>query len=73
MEIGISTVGWVLVALYAVGTVLWIWMIVECAIKEPGEGIDKTVWILCIVMSHMIGALIYFFVRRPKRIEQFGR
>lgn len=73
MEIGISTVGWVLVALYAVGTILWLWMIVDCAIKEPDEGIDKTVWILFIVMSHMIGALIYFFVRRPKRIKQFGR
>ncbi len=72
MEIGISTAGWFLVALYAAGTIFWIWMIVDCAIKEPG-GIDKTFWILWLVMSHVIGALMYLLVRRPKRIKQFGR
>ena len=54
------------------GTILWIWMIVDCATKEPSEGNDKLVWILIIVLTHWIGALIYLLVRRPKRIEQFG-
>jgi hypothetical protein len=25
-----------------------------------------------IVFAHMIGALIYYFVRRPQRIAQYG-
>jgi hypothetical protein len=54
------------------GTILWIWMIVDCATKEPSEGNDKLVWILIIVLTHWIGALIYLLVRRPKRIEQYG-
>ena len=54
------------------GTILWIWMIVDCATKEPSEGNDKLIWILIIVLTHWIGALIYLLVRRPKRIEQFG-
>ena len=54
------------------GTVLWIWMIVDCATKEPSEGNDKLIWILVIVLTHWIGALIYLLVRRPKRIEQLG-
>jgi len=54
------------------GTVLWIWMIVDCATKEPSEGNDKLVWMLVIVLAGLIGALIYLFARRPKRIEQFG-
>ena len=54
------------------GTILWIWMIVDCATKEPSEGNEKLVWILIIVLTHWIGALIYLLVRRPKRIEQFG-
>ena len=54
------------------GTILWIWMIVDCATKEPSEGNDKLIWILIIVLTHWIGALIYMLVRRPKRIEQLG-
>lgn len=73
METGMSMFGWILVAAYGAGTILWIWAIVDCATKEPGEGIEKTIWILCIVMSHAIGALLYLFIRRPKRIERFGR
>ena len=54
------------------GTIFWIWMIVECATKEPNQGNDKIVWILIIVLAHWIGALIYFFVRRPQRIARYG-
>ncbi|MBN2217130.1 MAG: PLDc_N domain-containing protein [Pirellulales bacterium] len=55
------------------GTVFWIWMLVDCATKEPSEGNDKIVWILVIALTHWLGALIYYVVRRPKRIEQHGR
>ena len=52
------------------GTILWIWMIVDCATKEKSEGNDKLIWILIIVLTHWIGALIYLLVRRPKRIQE---
>ncbi len=52
------------------GTVFWIWMLVECLTKERSEGNDKVVWIIVIVFTQAIGALIYFFVRRPKRIKE---
>jgi len=55
-------------ALALAGTVFWILMIIECATKEPSEGNDKLVWILIIIFTHWIGALIYYFVRRPQRI-----
>jgi Phospholipase_D-nuclease N-terminal len=54
------------------GTIFWIWMIVECATKEPNQGNDKIIWVLVIIFTHWIGALIYYFVRRPQRIAQFG-
>ena len=54
------------------GTILWIWMIVDCATNEPSEGNDKLIWILIIVLTHWIGALIYLLVRRPKRVQQYG-
>jgi hypothetical protein len=53
--------------------VFWIWMIIDCATREPAEGNERLIWILIIVLAHWIGALIYFFVRRPKRIELYGR
>jgi hypothetical protein len=51
----------------------WIWMMIDCAVNEPSEGNDKIVWMLVIILTNWIGALIYFFVRRPTRIRRAGR
>jgi hypothetical protein len=53
-------------------TVFWIWMLVDCATKERSEGNDKLVWILVIALTHWLGALIYFFARRPQRQRELG-
>ena len=50
----------------------WIWMLVDCATKEPSAGNEKIIWILVIIFTHWIGALIYFLVRRPQRKKEFG-
>jgi hypothetical protein len=42
-------------------------MLVDCATKESDEGNTKIVWILIIVFTHIIGAVVYYFVRRPQR------
>ena len=52
------------------GTILWIWMIIDCATEETSGGNAKLIWLLIIVLTHCIGALIYLLVRRPKRIQQ---
>jgi hypothetical protein len=52
--------------------IFWIWMIVDCVTKEPTEGNNKLIWILVIVLVGWIGALIYYFARRPQRIAQTG-
>lgn len=54
------------------GTIFWVWMLIDCATKEPSEGSDKIVWLLVILFTHLIGALIYFFVRRPQRMQLYG-
>jgi membrane-associated phospholipid phosphatase len=56
-----------------VGTAFWIWMMIDCATKEPSEGNDRLVWIIIVVFTHFIGAAIYFLVRRPQRIAQLGK
>ncbi|HPA47395.1 MAG TPA: PLDc N-terminal domain-containing protein [bacterium] len=62
-----------LILLFVGSLVFWIWMIIDCAMNEPSEGNDKIIWILIIVLVQIIGALIYFFVRRPRRMELYGR
>ena len=51
----------------------WIWALVDCVSKEPAKGNEKIIWVLIIVLLSWLGALIYFFVRRPQRIKQFGQ
>ncbi len=55
-----------------VGTAFWIWMLIDCATKETDRDNTKLVWILIIIFTHWIGALIYLLVRRPKRIAELG-
>jgi len=50
----------------------WIWMLIDCATKESSQGNDKVIWILVIIFTHWLGALIYFLVRRPERKRQLG-
>lgn len=54
------------------GSIFWIWMIVDCATNEPAQSNDKIVWILVIVFTHFVGAAIYYFVRRPERKRIVG-
>ena len=67
------TINWfrVIVAVFAglgiLGTIFWLWMLVDCATEEPDEGNNKVVWSLIIAFTHLIGAALYFFVRRPRR------
>jgi hypothetical protein len=59
-------------AVGVLGTIFWIWMLVDCATKEPSTGNDKIVWVVIIALTHLLGAAIYFFVRRPQRIAETG-
>jgi heme/copper-type cytochrome/quinol oxidase subunit 2 len=48
-------------------------MLIDCATKEPSEGNDKLIWIIIIVFTHVLGALVYFVIRRPTRIQEYGK
>jgi len=52
-------------------TVFWIWMLVECIMKEP-EGNERIAWAVVITITHLVGAVVYFLVRRPKRMQAAG-
>jgi len=49
------------------GFIFWVWMLADCAANEPDEGNTKIVWVIIIIFANIVGAAIYFFVRRPQR------
>ena len=61
------------IALGVAAFIFWVWALVDCIRNEPAEGNDKLIWVLVILLLHGIGALIYFFARRPERIRRFGK
>jgi Na+-driven multidrug efflux pump len=50
----------------------WLWMLIDCATNEPETGNNKVVWIIIIVFAHIIGAILYWIVRRGQRIGETG-
>jgi len=54
-------------------TVFWVWMLVDCLTKESSEGNDKLVWAAVIFFLSGLGAILYYFIRRPQRIDELGR
>ncbi|ADI73288.1 hypothetical protein Metev_0364 [Methanohalobium evestigatum Z-7303] len=63
----------VLIAIiFALLFAFWLWVLVDCATREPSQDNDKLVWVIIIVFTHFIGALLYYFIRRPKRKAEFG-
>jgi len=64
---------YLLIAAIAIGAVVfWIWMLIDCLTNESSDGNDKLAWTVVIVVLTWIGALIYYFVRRPMRMREFG-
>ena len=44
----------------------WIWMLIHAITNKGLTDVEKIVWVLVVLFLHFIGALIYFFVGRPK-------
>lgn len=60
-----------LAILLAIGVfAFWVWMLVDCAQapEPPGDTNHRLVWILILVFTGWLGAILYFFiVRQPRR------
>ncbi len=59
--------------LLVAGTIIWIWALVDCLRHESSQGNDKLIWVLIIVLTHWIGGLLYFVIRRPQRMRDQGK
>ena len=73
-EIGGTEITLILLALLVAvgGSIFWVWMLVECITREPRDSNDRIVWAVVIAITHLLGAVLYFLVRRPKRMQTAG-
>ena len=49
-----------------IASLFWLWMLIDALMNEPTTN-EKILWFLVIFFLHLLGALIYFFVRRRGR------
>ena len=45
------------------GTILWIFALVDLLTKSRLDGTEKIVWLLVIIFLHWLGALLYFIIK----------
>jgi uncharacterized RDD family membrane protein YckC len=53
-------------------TAFTVWMIIDCATKEPKQGNERLIWIIIMVFVPYFGAIAYYVFRRPQRIRAYG-
>ncbi len=56
------------VAVVIAAFIFWVSVLADCLLNEPSDGMGKLVWVLAIVLTFVIGAAIYHFGRRPRRL-----
>ena len=71
-EVVLLSVALLLVPIGLAAMAFWIWMLVH-AIQNKGltDG-EKIGWVLAIALVHFLGALLYFFIGRPKAKQIFA-
>lgn len=64
---GVLFVFWLfIIALSLAATVFWIAELIDACRREFPDPNTKIIWILVLIFSHGIGALVYFFVGKPQ-------
>ncbi|WP_197528668.1 PLDc N-terminal domain-containing protein [Aeoliella mucimassa] len=71
MAIGLPCI-LIFVFLAIAANIFWLWMFIECLVKEPSDTNDKILWALVIFFGHLLGAVLYLVVRRHERIAMYG-
>ena len=54
------------------GTAFWVWTLIEVVTKEPEGAPEKTTWLLVVILAGVVGAILYWVIRRPKRVGRTG-
>jgi hypothetical protein len=53
-----------------VATVFWVWMLVDCIMNKRISDTQKIAWIIGMIFTHLLGALLYLFLGRSPQNAQ---
>ena len=57
-----------ILALFGIAAlVFWIWMLIDCMRREPPESLEKLTWALVVLLGSIVGALVYYVIRKLPR------
>ena len=45
----------------------WLWMLIDCATHETAQDSQKVVWVLIVIFVPLLGALLYYLIRKMPR------
>ena len=62
-----------LIAPLVVGLGFWLFALFECLVREPASEPIRIKWILIVLFGNVLGAAAYLVMRRPLRIDLYGR
>ena len=51
---------------------LWGWLLADLLRHEPNDGWEKVMWAYVVLLTPPWGGALYFFVRRPERLREYG-
>jgi Phospholipase_D-nuclease N-terminal len=51
--------------------IFWIWMLVDSVTNKRLEQDQRIPWVLVVIFTHIVGAVLYFFFGRPKALTPF--
>ncbi len=52
---------------WLVATAVWLWMLTDCLTARRVSGREKIVWVVVLLFTHILGAVLYFFLVRITR------
>ncbi|VVB79785.1 Uncharacterised protein [uncultured archaeon] len=56
----------IIIGLIVFCIIFWIWMLVDSIKRRYKDSNDKIVWVIVIVLTGILGAIIYYFVEKRK-------
>lgn len=59
---GLTGVGLFGIIVFLLFAIFWVWMLVDAITRDFKKDLEKVVWVLLIIFTHVIGAVIYYLV-----------
>ena len=53
-------------AFWLFASIFWLWMLVDCLTKKRLPDTEKLIWVVVLLFTHILGAILYFVLVRSR-------